>query len=94
MDVRNITESMVFSGIKRKLDQWGIGGKIKFSLEIPKQPEHGDFSTNAALQAAGLLQRKPGEIALEFLEAIRSADDRGWFRSVSVAGPGFINIVL
>lgn len=94
MDVRNITESVVFSGIKRKLSQWGIEEKIRFSLETPKQPEHGDFSTNAALQAAGFLRRKPGEVALELLEAIRSSDDRGWFRSVSVAGPGFINLFL
>jgi len=92
--VRDITESLVFSGIHRKLDQWGIRGEIPGVLEIPKLAEHGDFSTNAALQAAGLLRRPPRDVAREILEAIRSEDRRGWFRSLSVAGPGFINLVL
>ena len=94
MGVRDITESLVFSGIQRKLDQWGIPGEAPGALEIPKQPEHGDFSTNAALQVAGTLRRPPRDVAREILEAIRSEDRRGWFRSLSVAGPGFINLVL
>lgn len=94
MGVRDITESLVFSGIQRKLDQWGIPEETPGALEIPKQPEHGDFSTNAALQVAGTLRRPPRDVAREILEAIRSEDRRGWFRSLSVAGPGFINLVL
>lgn len=94
MPVRTITESMVFSGIRRKLDQWGVRKEIPVALEIPRQPEHGDFSTNAALQVAGILRRPPRDVALEILEAIRSGDRKGWFHSLSVAGPGFINIVL
>ncbi len=94
MGVRDITESLVFSGIQRKLDQWGIPGEAPGALEIPKQPEHGDFSTNAALQVAGTLRRPPRDVAREILEAIRAEDRRGWFRSLSVAGPGFINLVL
>lgn len=94
MGVRDITESMVFSGIRRKMDQWGIQGEIPEFLEIPKHAEHGDFSTNAALQVAGILRRPPRDVARDLLEAIRSEDRKGWFRSLSVAGPGFINIVL
>jgi len=33
-------------------------------------------------------------MAAELVAAIREADDRGWFRELSVAGPGFINVVL
>ena len=76
------------------LDRWGVRGEFQGILEIPKQAEHGDFSTNAALQAAGLLRRSPRDVAREILESIRAEDQRGWFRSLSVAGPGFINIVL
>lgn len=94
MGVRDITESMVFSGIRRKLDQWGLRGEIHGALEIPKQAGHGDFSTNAALQVAGILRRPPRDVAREILDAIRAEDRRGWFRSLSVAGPGFINLVL
>ncbi len=94
MDVRKITESLVRSGIKRKLEEWGIPGEIPVSVEIPKQEEHGDFSTNAALQLAGILKRKPRDVALELLDPIRQEDSQGWFRDLSVAGPGFINIMM
>ncbi len=94
MDVRKITESLIRSGIKRKLTEWGGGAEISVSVEIPKKEEHGDFSTNAAMQLAGLLKRKPRDIASELLEAIRREDGSGWFRELSVAGPGFINVVL
>ena len=94
MDVRKITELLIRSGIKRKLEEWGVPGEISISVEIPRQEEHGDFSTNAALQLARHLKRKPRDVAGELLEAIRQEDREGWFRDLSVAGPGFINIVL
>lgn len=76
------------------MTEWGGPGKFSVSVEIPRQEEHGDFSTNAALQLAGHLKKKPRDIALELLEAIRKEDGRGWFRELSVAGPGFINVLL
>ncbi|MBK5095752.1 MAG: arginine--tRNA ligase, partial [Deltaproteobacteria bacterium] len=59
MDVRRITESLIQTGIKRKLEEWGIPEEISVSVEVPRQEEHGDFSTNAALQLAGHMKRKP-----------------------------------
>lgn len=94
MDARKITESLVFAGIKRKLEQWGIGEEIRVSVEIPKQQEHGDFATNAALQLSGLLGKKPRDVAEEIREAILAEDREGWFCSLGVAGPGFVNMVL
>jgi arginyl-tRNA synthetase len=63
-------------------------------VEIPRQEAHGDFSTNAAMQLARRLGKKPREVAGELVEAIRQEDADGWIASLSVAGPGFINIVL
>ncbi|MBI5575645.1 MAG: arginine--tRNA ligase [Deltaproteobacteria bacterium] len=94
MDVRKVTESLLLAGIKRKLTQWGIERDISFSVEIPRQEEHGDFSSNAAMQLAKHVGKKPREVAAELVEAIRRADESGWIASLSVAGPGFINIVL
>lgn len=94
MDVRKITESLLLSGIKRKFAEWGLDRDISVSLEIPRQEEHGDFSTNAAMQLARHLGKKPREVAAELAEAIRQEDARGWIASLSVAGPGFINIGL
>lgn len=94
MDVRKITESLIQTGIKQKLEEWGVPEEIPVSVEVPKQEEHGDFSTNAALQLAGHMKRKPRDVAMELLGSIRRADEGGWFRDLTVAGPGFINVVL
>jgi arginyl-tRNA synthetase len=94
VDVRKITESLLLAGIKRKFTEWGADRESSVSLEIPRQEEHGDFSTNVAMQLARHLGKKPREVAGELTEAIRREDDRGWIASLSVAGPGFINIVL
>jgi arginyl-tRNA synthetase len=94
VDVRKITESLLLSGIKRKLAEWGTDQEIPVSVEIPRQEEHGDFSTNAAMQLARSLGKKPRDVAGELVEAIRQEDVDGWIASLSVAGPGFINIVL
>ncbi len=94
MDVRKVTESLLLAGIKRKLRQWGIDKEVSFSVEIPRQEEHGDFSSNAAMQLARDVGKKPREVAAELVEAIRKEDENGWIEALSVAGPGFINIVL
>jgi len=94
LDVRKITESLIQAGIKRKLEEWGGLGEIPVSVEIPRQEEHGDFSTNAALQLARHLKKKPRDVAAGLLDSIRREDREGWIRKLSVAGPGFINIVL
>lgn len=94
VDIRKITESLVLAGIKRKLLGWGIDREIPVSVEIPRQGEHGDFSTNAAMQLSRHVGRKPRDVAGELLDAIRLEDESGWISSLSVAGPGFINIVL
>jgi len=94
LDVRRITESLIQTGIKRKLEEWGVPGEISVSVEVPKQEDHGDFSTNAALQLAGHMKRKPRDVAMELLDSIRRADEGGWFRDLTVAGPGFINVIL
>ena len=46
-----------------------LGASSEVHLERPKNPEHGDWSTNVALQIARELKRKPREIA----EALKQA---------------------
>ncbi|MGE5188564.1 MAG: arginine--tRNA ligase [Gemmatimonadota bacterium] len=94
MDVRGLAEAVIRAGIKRKLAEWGAAPEVSVAVEIPRVEAHGDFSTNAALQLAKPLGRKPREVAQELVAAIRAVDDRGWFGDLSVAGPGFINVVL
>ena len=57
-----------------------------------KQPEYGDFASNAALMLAGPLQRPPRELAARIQAMLRDPD--GAIERVEIAGPGFINIFL
>jgi len=63
----------------------------KITTEPPRDPAHGDLSTNAAMILARLANKNPrelGQLIAEELKTLPFVDD------VSVAGPGFINITL
>jgi arginyl-tRNA synthetase len=61
------------------------------AVERPKNRDHGDYATNAALQLAKTAGRPPREVAE--LIAVRLRQVPGIAR-VEVAGPGFLNITL
>jgi arginyl-tRNA synthetase len=61
------------------------------SLERPKQAQHGDYASNAALQLGKTLKRNPREIAAAIAAAIELSP---WLERVEVAGAGFINLFL
>jgi len=60
-------------------------------VERPKQREHGDWATNIALQLAKPAARPPRAVAAAL--AARLGEVKG-IKSVEVAGPGFMNVVL
>jgi arginyl-tRNA synthetase len=57
-------------------------------ISRPRQKEHGDFSTNAALVLASSLGRNPREVAAEVVAALPESPT---VCGVEIAGPGFIN---
>jgi arginyl-tRNA synthetase len=61
-------------------------------LERPRDPAHGDLSTNLALLLAKSLRRKPRDAAERLVAAL--ALPAGLVRKVEIAGPGFINFFL
>jgi arginyl-tRNA synthetase len=65
----------------------GLPGELK--VERPKNPEHGDYATNVAMQ----LGKRSGMPPWQFAELLadRLSDDPA-IAAVEVAGPGFINI--
>ncbi|MDX1438919.1 MAG: arginine--tRNA ligase [Rubricoccaceae bacterium] len=64
-------------------------GEIGIEFQIPNNPEHGDLSSNIAMQLARPLQRAPRQIA-ENLKAVLDLDPKR-IAGVEIAGPGFIN---
>jgi arginyl-tRNA synthetase len=60
-------------------------------LERPKNRDHGDWASNAALKLAKAVGANPREFAAEIAEGLAQVDG---VAGVEVAGPGFINIRL
>ena len=91
----NITalKALVSEALKSIAEEKGVDpaeiGEVHF--ERPKQENHGDWATNAAMQYSRLMGCRPRELAE--LAAKRLSADRH-IRSIEVAGPGFINFYL
>ncbi|MBU3696952.1 arginine--tRNA ligase [Dechloromonas sp.] len=60
-------------------------------LERPRDPTHGDFATNLAMQLAKALKRNPREIANQLLAELPAS---ALVTHAEVAGAGFINFKL
>lgn len=66
-----------------------------FTVEYPKQKEHGDYASNIAMVLAKSLSRAPMEIAEELAVKIRENEkSRELFENITAANPGFINIQI
>jgi arginyl-tRNA synthetase len=66
-------------------------------IERPKNPEHGDFSSNVALQIAKEVGKKPRDLAEMLVKATMPALVKSGITTqagVSIAGPGFVNVRL
>ena len=66
-------------------------GLDRISVEPPRDPSHGDISTNVAMVLAKPAKRKPRELAELIAAGLTDADG---VESVEIAGPGFINLRL
>lgn len=64
---------------------------LDLPLERPKNRDHGDWASNAALKLSKVVGANPREFAAEIAAGLESVDG---IASVEVAGPGFINIRL
>ncbi|KXO97515.1 Arginine--tRNA ligase (plasmid) [Tsukamurella tyrosinosolvens] len=60
-------------------------------VERPRNPEHGDYSTNVAMQVAKKAGVNPRDLATWLAAALGNADG---VDEATVAGPGFLNIRL
>ncbi|HVN36410.1 MAG TPA: arginine--tRNA ligase [Casimicrobiaceae bacterium] len=64
---------------------------VPVELSPPKQPQHGDFASNVALQHAKALKRNPREVA----QALVAALPRNHLvERIEIAGAGFINVFV
>ncbi|WP_024442327.1 MULTISPECIES: arginine--tRNA ligase [unclassified Mycobacterium] len=59
------------------------------TVERPRNPEHGDYATNLALQLGKKVGVNPRELAEWLAEALAQADG---IAAAEIAGPGFVNL--
>ncbi len=80
------------------LDALAVAGKLPAGLDVdrlavepPRDPAHGDVSTNAALVLSKSAGMRPRDFAELLLQSLRAHAD---VSSAEIAGPGFINLRL
>ncbi len=91
MDVFAIFVERVSNTLKSLYPEVSDDVLARLVVEPPRDPAHGDLSSNAAMVAAKPLGKNPREIATALAEAFKNDPD---VTSVEVAGPGFINFRL
>ena len=62
-------------------------------VQLPKNPEHGDFATNLAMQLGGKLGKNPRDIAQILAEKLIENYPK-LVESAHIADPGFLNITI
>ena len=92
--VLSALEELVASGALRQGLDFG-----RVAVELPRDPAHGDLSTNTAMVLAGPLKQTPMALAERICAALSgreltTGDYRGSGFTVAPAKPGFINIKL
>ncbi|GAB2702086.1 arginine--tRNA ligase [Nocardia thraciensis] len=75
--------------VERGSDPAVLPDEVK--VERPRNPEHGDYATNVAMQVAKKAGLNPRELAGLLAEALSATEG---IDSAEVAGPGFLNIRL
>ena len=68
------------------------GAEVKATIEIPKDPTHGDYASSFAMAGAKALHKAPRQIAQTIVDNLDLAGT--FFDKVEIAGPGFLNFTL
>jgi arginyl-tRNA synthetase len=91
--VKEALREIIERSLRALLDAKGDTGELpEIALEVPKNPDHGDFACNAAFVLAKRLGEPPRAIAERLAETL--AGQTRLIASAEVAGPGFVNIRL
>ena len=75
--------------------QKGLLPNLKLSrieIEVPANPEHGDYASNVAMILASQAKQNPRKIAQAIQENLN--DPEGILEKIEIAGPGFLNFRL
>ncbi|ODT79128.1 MAG: arginine--tRNA ligase [Pelagibacterium sp. SCN 64-44] len=91
MDIFALFTTRVIEALRADYPELDDALLARVVVEPPRDPAHGDLSTNAAMVVAKPLGKNPRELAIGLAGRFAQAPD---VESVEVAGPGFINFRL
>ncbi len=91
--MKDLIETLVRDALAALPDELrpSTAAAVTTTVERTRDPAHGDFACNVALQLARAAKRKPRDLAQAIVDALPSSDR---VARVDVAGPGFINFFL
>jgi len=84
-------KSLVETLISNAIADWDIPDTVSIAVERTRDPAHGHFASNIAMQLAKPLRKAPRDIAVELVEGLQGNE---LIEKVEIAGPGFINFHL
>ena len=76
--------------IKNALREIGINEDVSIELNVPKQKENGDYSTNVAMKLASFAHDNPINLAQKIVKNINCPS----IRNIEIKQPGFINFFV
>ena len=76
--------------IKKVLEKIGVDTDVAIIIEIPKDKNNGDYSSNIAMQLTKILKTNPREIATKIVNNISNEN----IIKIEIAGPGFLNFFV
>jgi arginyl-tRNA synthetase len=84
-------KELLHKNIVEALDNLKLNHEKEFTVEIPNNPEFGDYSTNAALVLGKENKMKPKDLADKIVKELKKNKA---YKKLEIAGPGFINFFL
>jgi arginyl-tRNA synthetase len=78
-------------GVATALSAAGLPLAADYAWDVPRQAEHGDYATNAAMTLARAAKRAPRQIAEAIVKHFPPMPE---VERLEVAGPGFVNVFL
>lgn len=88
MNLKKVLQKIIYETLEELEINFNINS---ITVEVPKNKENGDFSSNIAMQLASLLKDNPRNIAQKLVEVLKENEV---IEKVEIAGPGFINFWL
>jgi arginyl-tRNA synthetase len=78
-------------GVRTALARAGLPSLPELGWEVPRQAEHGDYATNAAMVLARPARKAPRQIAQAIVQHFPAMAE---VERLEIAGPGFLNVFL